>query len=340
MANFKRVTIEDVAREAQVSITTVSRYLNGHYEYMSEKTRMKIANIIQRLEYRPNIMAQGLKANRTKQIAVVVVNISYPFCASVIRSLSEVMAPAGYGLLVFDSNGDKQRERDFLLSLRSQNVDGIVIQTNGANADLLQNISKELALVMIDRRIDIANAANVVTNNEQVSYDVTHYLFTTGYENVIYVTEMENGVSTREERLRGYRNACLKAKRQEWIERLDKSNEESYFHTAERIRKNMNGQSFAIYTANGLLMLRLYPWLQKLGIQTPNPMGLATFDDPDWASVTTPPLTSIRQPTEEMGRLAAKLILEKVETGSTENMPVLQILPSELIIRDSTMLKD
>lgn len=336
MASSKRPTIEDVAREAGVSITTISRYLNERYEYMSAKTREKIDAVIQRLDYHPNAMAQGLKASRTKLVAVIVVNISYPFCASVIRALSDAMAPAGFGLLVFDTGGDPAREREFLLSLKSQNVEGIVIQTNGANQDLLREFAKELTLVMVDRRFNIPQAANVITNNENASYDLTTALFSSGYHEVIYVTEPEKGVSTREDRLHGYRRACQSAGNPEAVEWVDKSDPSSLRSVVSGLQSRPPGRPFAVYTANALIMLDLYPQLLQLNRKVPEELGLATFDDPDWTNVTTPPMTSIRQPTEEMGRLAANLILSKLRPDGLDE--AVHTLPAEVILRHSTRL--
>lgn len=338
MASSKRPTIADVARAAGVSITTVSRYLNQRFEYMSSRTRTHIAQVIRELDYRPNAMAQGLKANRTKLIAVIVVNISYPFCASVIRALSDVMAPAGYGLLVFDSGGDDKREREFLLSLRSQNVDGIVIQTNGANQDLLRSFAQEVPTVMVDRRFDIPDVTNVITNNEQASYALTMKLFQSGYEDVLYVTEPESGISTREDRLLGYRRACRESGRIERVAWVDKTSPDTFQDFITQMTAADIQKPCAVYTANGLIMLELYPRLLALNWSVPGQLGLATFDDPDWASVTSPPLTSIRQPTQEMGRLAANVILGKVSDASDESHQSVHTIPSEVIIRQSTVL--
>lgn len=338
MAGSKRPTIEDVAREAGVSITTVSRYLNQRYEYMSAKTKAHIGQVIHRLDYRPNAMAQGLKANRTKLVAVIVVNISYPFCASVLRALSDVMAPAGFGLLVYDTGGDAEREREFLLSLRSQNVDGIIIQTNGANQDLLREFAQDVATVMVDRRFDIPDVTNVITDNEQASYQLTMELFQSGYKDVIYVTEPEAGISTREERLMGYRSACQAAGHNERIAWVDKTSPQTFRDFIEQMKSQTLRKPCAVYTANGLIMLELYPQLVALNLTVPTQLGLATFDDPDWASVTTPPLTSIRQPTEEMGRLAANVILGKVSDAANEHHQSVHTIPSQVIIRQSTML--
>lgn len=337
MASSKRLTIADVARAAGVSITTVSRYLNERYEYMSAKTKANIAQVIRDLDYRPNAMAQGLKANRTKLIAVIVVNISYPFCASVIRALSDVMAPAGYGLLVYDTGGDDAREKEFLLSLRSQNVDGIVIQTNGANQELLRMFAEEVPTVLLDRQFDIPGVTNVITNNQQASYQLTKELFQSGYEDVFYVTEPESGIRTREERLLGYRRACQETGHEERVAWVDKSTPQTFQEFIVRVKSEALRKPLAVYTANGLIMLDLYPLLLSLHWTVPTQLGIATFDDPDWASVTSPPLTSIRQPTEEMGRLAANVILGQVSDAEGELNHSVHTIPSQVIIRPSTV---
>ena len=146
----KKVTIKDVAREAGVSIATISRYLNQNYSSMSEATKNRIEEVIQNLNYHPNKMAQGLKG-QSRTIAVVVVNMSYPFCVSVIRSISEVLNESGYSLLVCETGEDPDKELTLLRSLVANGVDGIILQTNGKNNDVLHDLAKKMPIVLVDR---------------------------------------------------------------------------------------------------------------------------------------------------------------------------------------------
>lgn len=334
----KRTTIQDVAKASQVSISTISRFLHGRYESMSETTKERIAQVISELNYKPNVLAQGLKGNITKTIAIVVVDISYPFCASIIRSLSTILTAADYRLIVSDSGGDKARERSILESLIAQQVEGIIIQTNGDNNDLIKDIAKDLPVVIVDRQFDITNTINVVTNNQKASFELTEHLFRAGYHDVVYVTEQILGISTRQARLDGYEQACLQFKHKSIIAWVSKDNATSLEAAIQQIRNHAIEKPAAIYTANGLLMLPLYPLIRNEGWNIPEELGLATFDEPDWACLITPPLTCVRQPTSEIGVLCGQAVLEALEQNKNTQKVQIITIPSIITPRGSTLL--
>ncbi|WP_134699483.1 LacI family DNA-binding transcriptional regulator [Ammoniphilus sp. YIM 78166] len=332
----RRITIKDVAREAGVSITTVSRYLNQNYEAMGEETRVKIKEVIQRLGYQPNKLAQGLKGP-SRNIGVVVVNMSYPFCVSVIRSISKILSDAGYNLMVCETSGDPQREKGVIQSLVAQNIGGLIIQTNGENNALLEEVARTLPVVLIDREFPIPAVTNVVTNNFHASEKLTSALFHEGYQQVLFITESVAQISTRTERLNGYTHACqqhAKDPRILWIERGNQATLESVI---EELLKLSRKDPFSIYTANGLIMLELYPLVKDCGIPSPRPMGLATFDEPDWVGLTVPHLTCVRQPTFQMGEYAAKKILMQIKDRNVAT-PHVEVLPSTVILSESSRL--
>lgn len=332
----QRITIKDVAREAGVSITTVSRYLNQNYEAMSEDTRAKIKKVIQSLGYQPNKLAQGLKGP-SRNIGVVVVNMSYPFCVSVIRSISKILSDAGYNLMVCETDGDPKREEATIRSLVAQNIGGLIIQTNGANNGLLEEVARTIPVVLIDREFPIPKVTNVVTNNEEASEELTAALFQEGYQQVLFVTESLGTISTRIERLNGYTHACKKFNKEPSVVWIERGNPTSLEMVIEVVANRSREVPFAIYAANGLIMLELYPLLKDTGIPSPYPMGLATFDEPDWVGLTTPHLTCVRQQTHVMGQFAARAILEQIKELSSSPL-VVEVVPSTVIVSDSTKL--
>ncbi len=339
MARHRRITIEDVAREAGVSITTVSRFLNQDYGAMREETKNRIQSVIEQLGYHPNKFAQGLKRNRSKTIAVVVVNLGYPFCVGVIRSLSDALHQAGYSLLVAETGAHAEREEKVLRSLMAQPVDGIVIQTNGANNGLVEEIAKSTPVVLIDRQFDVPGAVNIVTDNAEASEQLTANLFAQGYERVLYVTEELQQISTRVDRLRGYEAACRKAGKLPWVAWIERARPSTLQEAVNELKATRPQKPFAVYSANGLIMLDLYPLIRQLDYQVPSEMGIATFDEPDWAKIATPPLTCVRQPTREIGKSAADELL--IALRSKQDASVRRtsriILPSKVIPAGATL---
>jgi LacI family kdg operon repressor len=338
----KRATIKDVAREAGVSISTVSRYLNQNFSSMSKDTKERIESVIERLNYHPNKHAQGLKG-QSRTIAVVVVNIGYPFCVSIIRSISDVLNNSGYSLIVCETGGQTEKEATILRSLEAQGVDGIIIQTNGANQDILSRLAKTLPVVLIDRNFAVPGSSNVVTNNKEASWELTNALFVKGYQEVMFVSETLQGLSTRTDRYSGYVEACSAHNKEPHVYWVDRENPKSFEDVVESLNKQ-NSNPIAVYTANGLLMLDLYPLLYRIGRNIPTSLGLATFDEPDWVKITTPSLMCIRQPTIEMGQIAANTILKQIQNSQTVSpatsvsLTSVQVIPSTLVLSTSTDL--
>ncbi|WAH36914.1 LacI family DNA-binding transcriptional regulator [Alicyclobacillus dauci] len=333
----KRVKIHDVAERAGVSITTVSRYLNERYEAMSDATRQRIASVIEELGYRPNVLAQGLKGNRTRSIAAIVVNMGYPFCVGLIRSLNRVLSPAGYNLFVCETGGDRMRERDMIESVQAQGVDGMVLQTGGQNNDLLADIAKVMPVIFVDRYFDLPNVTNVITNNLDASRQMTDYLYRSGYKRILYVTEAEAGINTRKDRLAGYIEASGEAGVSPWVIKVDRGDQATFKDAAEALATPDLPWPRAVYTANGLLMMQLYRYVREKGFEVPTELGLATFDEPDWAGLVAPTLTCVRQPIDEMGEWTGRQLLAHLSkhlepTGQSR----LEVIESGLVIGGST----
>ncbi len=340
----KRVTIQDVAKQAGVSITTVSRYLNRKFDAMGEDTKERISQVIEELQYRPNALAQGLKSNQSGMIAVIVVNISYPYCVSLIQTLSNRLSPAGYNVLVCETGGDGNREAHVLSSLISRQVDGIIIQTNGDNNAAIGDIALQIPVVLVDRQFEIKGTSCVVTNNRDASFELTDYLFGEGYKSVLFVTETEGCISTRVERKAGYVDACRNRNQEPWIGFVNRSRPLTFIDIAREIQMVKHQSPFAVYTANGLLMMQLLRELQ--GIQPTNGfvqhgVGFATFDEPDWVGIVSPSLTCVHQPVEQIGEWAAKVILTRIARGqAAKRTQKIHVITSKLIFGESTRLKE
>lgn len=330
----KRATIQDVARAAGVSVTTVSRFLNGRYESMSEKTREKIAAVIAELDYRPNALAKGLKARRTQTVGAIVVNMSYPFCVGFLRAFSRTLGAAGYHLMVAESEGDAKRERQLIESFVANRVEAIALQTGGANNDYLAELAREMPVVLVDRAFALPHAYAIGTNNRDASREIAWKLFDLGYERVVYLTEDERGIPTRADRLEGYLDACRVALKEPVTVRVRRGDPASFREALARVDAHAQKGRTAVYTANGLVLMECYRPLRELGHPVPDVLGIATFDQPDWSDLVDPPLTCVRQPVEDMGEEAARIITARLRG---EEVPAeAKVIPSAVVMRGST----
>lgn len=335
----KKTTIHDVARSASVSVTTVSRYLNQKYEAMGEGTRLRIEQAIGELNYRPNALAQGLKSRKSRTIAVVVVDIRYSFCMSVIATLSKLYTEEGYSLLVSETNGSPKLERQLFENLLAQQVDGIVIQTNGDNDDFIQEMASVIPVVMVDRASDIPGVTNIVTNNVDASHNLTRLLFQEGYQHILYVSETPRRISTRVERLAGYIQGCSEMNRVPWVVYVDRGQPVAMQQQViQAIQVRGEKPPFAVYTSNALLMLDIYPALRDSSFKIPLEMGIATFDEADWLRLIVPAMTHIQQPTEEVGVITATTVLSALREEQQLRPHRQHVLNSKLVIGESTNL--
>lgn len=310
---------------------------------MSPATRRKIADVIDQLGYRPNALARGLKASQTKSVAAIVVNMGYPFCVGFLRSLSRMLASQGYHLFVAETDGDAAVERDVIQSMFSQRVDAMVLQSGGDNNDLLASIASQIPVVLVDRAFDVDHVTNMITNNAEASSEMTRHLFDRGYRRVVYVTEPEAAAPTRVERLRGYLEVCTERGIEPMVVRVERNDDGAMADVARNIPSLSIERPFAVYTANGLIMMALYKPLRALELRVPEEMGLATFDEPDWASLVDPSLTCVSQPVDEMGTLAATVVLEQIggvidtQDDDAAVSRTARVIPSTLILGGSTM---
>lgn len=336
--NPKRVTIEEVAEATGVSISTVSNFLNGKYGSMAESTRDRIAKVVEQLNYRPNMFAQGLKGSRSRTIGLVFLNIGYPYCVSLIRALNGVFARHDYRLVVCETKEDANQEAKILESLVAQQVEAIVIQATGKNLKLIADIAKSIPVVIVDREYSVDHTLVIATNNMESSEEVTRRLFESGYHRVLFVSEPVQSVSTRSQRLEGYVKACENAGKDTWIAWTRRDDPESLGECIRNIEESNSDYPIAVYTANGLIMIELYPRLRELNLSVPHQLGLATFDNPDWALLTTPALSTVSQPILEMGEFAANKIMEALQ-GHQHIMPQKRrVFPSTIQMNASTQL--
>lgn len=150
--NRKKVTIVDVAERAGVSKTTVSRYLNGKYEYMSGQSRARIAEVIEELGYRPSPLARSLKSKYRYVLGVVMADITDPYCAKLMKGIAERCSQAGYRIMFGDSAGDRDRELGYIQDMLDQSVDGILLDPLDRETELLWELDdSEVKLMVMDR---------------------------------------------------------------------------------------------------------------------------------------------------------------------------------------------
>ena len=182
---MKKTTIKDIAHKAGVSATTISRYLNGRYGYMSEETRSKIENIIKETGYRPNNVARSLRSNASQIIGIIISDIRNQFFTAILDSINREAIKTDYSLSITVSNNSPTVETALIHKLIDNGIDGLLINTVGENEDLIEEISHSIPVVLLDRNIKNSLLPVITSNNEELMKDVLIHLQSQGYDNVI-----------------------------------------------------------------------------------------------------------------------------------------------------------
>lgn len=203
----KRVTIKDVAREANVSTATVSRVMNQN-QFVDSEIRERVLEACNRLDFVPNSIARSLKVNTSYTIGFMVGDISNTNHIAVARAVEDVIQAKNYSLILCSTERDKERERKYLKLLMSKNIDALVLNTSGENIDLVLEMNRRIPMVLINRRIDAPGFVGdlVDSNNFLGCYQLTHQLLTIGHRK-IYVVRGPSNLSNSRERYEGFTKA-------------------------------------------------------------------------------------------------------------------------------------
>jgi LacI family transcriptional regulator len=323
------VNIRAVAESARVSPATVSRVLNGSTR-VKEESRRRVLEAVERMEYRPNRLARNLRRQKAEMIGVVVSDIENPHFSETVRVIEDEAYKAGYRVLLCNSDETPEKQRAYLEMLADERVlAAIVSPADGHGSGVDSLLAHDIPVVAFDREIERSGADAVVCDNVEGLRRLTEHLIWLGHERIAYVggrADVETGV----ERLEGYTAAMRAAGLTPFA--LDGG-----FRTdaADRAVDDLLAQSprpSAIVVANNLMTIGALRALRRRGLRTPDDVALAAVDDPAWAELVDPPLTTLAQPVRRMAQTAMELVLERI-SGRTEERRV--VLPMELRVRRS-----
>ena len=333
-AKRKKVTIVDVAAKAGVSKTTISRYLNGKFEYMSEESRQKIADVIEELGYRPNSLARSLKSKQSFVMGVIVSDITSPFSPILLKGISDCCERFGYRILIANSDDEPRKERDYILNMIDQSVDGIVLNTTGGNEEFLREIADSgVRIVLADRTIERDLFDTVHSSDKEAMHQLFRYLKGEGYASVGYFTQPLTN-STRINRCQIFReiyNDYFEGQAQVYF--LEKKLRDA--SVLQEFMQDHAGHKHCIFTGNGVATMRIVQTMRDLGLEFPCDTGLCGYDDWNWMNLVGGGITTIALPTYEEGRECVKRMMHNLHYAPT--VPPKDIeLPCTLHVRHST----
>ncbi|MFZ6653685.1 LacI family DNA-binding transcriptional regulator [Undibacterium sp. TJN19] len=325
------VTLLDVAREAGVSPSTVSRILNGTAKVSPDK-RKAVETAIAEMKFEPNQLAQGLKSGRSMTIGIVVQDIASPFFDETLHGVDDGLKDTGYASVIVSGHWNAAEEAARIKLLLARKVDGIILLSGRIADKTVLDFARDKPIVATGRALQGKTAVGFKLDNAHGAYLATRHLIELGHRRIAFITGPANNTDAME-RQEGYQRALQEAN----IAFEENLVAEGNFHEASGLlainRLLETQQQFsAVFAANDLSAYGVRLGLYRKGIRVPEDISLIGFDDLPSSSYTTPPLTTIHQPLYDMGLLATRTLLGLI-TGKEVDLA----LPGlELIARETT----
>lgn len=325
------VKISDVAREAGVSIATVSRALNGLATVDPEYAE-RVHAAAEKLGYRPNAIARGLRRQKTDVLALIISDVANPFYTAIARGVEDVAQNRGYSVILCNADEDAEKEARYLRVAEVEQVAGVILSPHSGATDVSRLRAAGVPLVVVDRPL-ADSVDSVMVRSAEGARAATRHLLDEGWRHPACITGPDDA-ATALDRLEGYRLAL--ADSGITTERFvhERFSQEGGAAAASVL---LDGDEVpdAFFVANAQMALGVIAELRQRGIRIGHDVGVITFDDAPWAPFIDPPISVVAQPAYEIGTRAAELLLSRVDGSRTGEAHDL-VLSTELIVRESS----
>lgn len=326
--------IKDVAKQAGVSVATVSRVLSNK-PHVRPEIREHVLRIVHESGYRPSRIASNMRNQSSRIIGVLVSDIRNPFFTAIARAIEDVAMSQEMSLFLCNTDEDPAKEDLYIKTLLEERVAGVILSPTKENIDSFDYLfESQIPVVTIDRRIEAANIDGVYSDNISASQLLTNHLLENGFRNIAALLGLKSSMTGRE-RMQGYKLALQENK--------IKFNPQfaTYVYPSEVAGEasmsewlTSSNRPDAILTGNSRLTTGALNAIAAAGLKIPDDIGLAGFDETTWLKHVGPGITVISQPTYEMGRTAAELLFQRIADPTRPAREV--VLKGQLLVRGST----
>lgn len=329
------VTIQEVAKEAKVSVATVSRYLNNP-EIVATKTRERVEASIKKLNYAPSMLGRNLRKLESKLLIVLIPGISNPFYTEIIDGIEDTAIEQGYNILLCQTDSDPKREETYFNLIKNQLAAGIITMDPTVDREKISGLARQFPLVQCSEYDESGEISFVSIDNKAAAYEGTKYLIEQGHTKIGMVNSDEKFLYARE-RQAGFSKAMAEAGievEEKWIYAADNLEFDSGRY-ALRTLKEQGELPTAVFAVSDILAIGFMNEAQQQGLKIPESISVLGFDNVSFAKMFNPRLTTIGQPMYEMGEQAATMLINKINGEAVEST----ILDHKLIVRESTRRK-
>ncbi len=325
-------TIQEVARHAKVSTATVSRVLNNHGSVHPDLVR-RVRAAVDALAYQRNAVARNLRRSQTSLWAVIVSDVGNPFFTAMVRGLEDVAQQRGCSVVLCNSDENPEKEADYIAAAAAERMAGVAISAASTSTDVTPLVDLGIPVVAIDRRLRGANVDTVLADNQRGAEAATGHLVDMGYRRIACITGPPQAM-TASERLKGYKRALRRHGREVppgLIRHADFRERGGY----DAMRSLLaDSAPDAVFVTNNLMTVGALKYLVTHGIRIPRDIGVVGFDEIPWADLIRPSLSTVAQPTYDMGRIAGQLLA--AHSAAPDKQPETVVLRTSLNIRASS----
>ncbi|TJX64058.1 LacI family transcriptional regulator [Soehngenia saccharolytica] len=328
-------TIEDVAKEANVSVATVSRVINNP-EIVKEETRLRVYEAIEKLSYEPNISARNLRKNETRVVLIVTPNITNPYYAHILAGIGDMAQTHGYSALIYNTYGKESEQKKALDMLKKKRSDGAIILASNMDSNWIEDYASEYPIVLCSEYPMDVDISRVSIDNYDAAYNVMQYIYSLGHRKIAMISSTNNYISTYL-RLKAYQdflNIETIECNEEYIQYADEVYSFKSGKEATLKLLNLKEKPSAIFCISDTIALGAIAAIKESNLDIPQDICVVGFDDVDYTTMFHPYLTTVSQPCYKLGTESFRLLNNLFKNGikSIEK----RIIPYELIVRETT----
>lgn len=333
----RQITIKDIAKELNISVSTVSRALRGLPDVNSD-TRKAVEDLAKKLDYHPNAVALSLVKSKTYTVGIIIPNFVIHFYSSAIGGIQDVLSAAGYNIMICQSNETYKTEVSNVQTLINSRVDGLIVSQSKETQNLDHFklvLDKHIPLVSFNRTLGSLPASKVEVDDYDGAFNAVEYLIRTGCQRIAHIAGPQN-LHISQNRFRGYQDALAKHQipfREDYVKYCDFSIESGKGSMTELLL--LPEIPDAVFVVSDYAAFGVISALKERRINIPDEVSVVGFTDEPFSSLIEPALTTVAQPTYEIGRATAALFLKQVNNPDHLH-PETQLLKTELRIRNST----
>lgn len=337
-----QATIKDIARELNVSSSTVSRALKD-YPGISDETKRKVKELADKLNYRPNAVALSLRKSKSFTIGVIIPEVVHFFFSTVISGIEEVAFANGYNVILCQTNEKLSREQSSIETMLSNQIDGFLVSFSRETTDFThfkKLLDLGFPIVFFDRMPDLENTVNVTVNDYQGAYDAVNHLVEQGYKKIAHLSGPQN-LAISKKRKEGYLDALKNAgiePRPDWIIECPFGTEKESYDITSKLFSNSVDLPDAIFAHHDIVAAGAMMALKNLGLRIPEDVGIVGYSNWQFSSMIDPPLSTVSQPGFKIGEQSSKLLLEMINIKKDQSWNAKNIvLDTELLVRKSSV---